>query len=130
MFLSFAGLTALLIGGLGVAGAVRNYLDGKAATIATLKCLGASGGVVTATYLLQILVLAGLGTALGLALGVVLPFLLLETFDPLLPVRITLGVYPEALLAAAALGFLTALTFSLWPLGRARKEPASRRTGR
>ena len=29
MFLSFAGLTALLIGGLGVAGAVRNYLDGK-----------------------------------------------------------------------------------------------------
>jgi putative ABC transport system permease protein len=126
MFLSFAGLTALLIGGVGVAGAVRNYLDGKAATIATLKCLGASGGLVTATYLLQILVLAGLGTALGLALGVVLPFLLLlETLDPLLPVRITLGVCPEALLAAAALGFLTALTFSLWPLGRARKEPAS-----
>lgn len=125
MFLSFAGLTALLIGGLGVAGAVRNYLDGKAATIATLKCLGASGGLVTATYLLQILILAGLGTALGLALGVVLPFLLLETLDPLLPVRITLGVYPKAPLTAAALGLLTALTFSLWPLGRARKEPAS-----
>lgn len=125
MFLGFAGLTALLIGGLGVANAVRSYLDGKAAVIATLKCLGASGSLVMITYLLQILVLAGLGTAVGVVLGALLPLVAIEAVRPLLPVPISVGIYPAALGAAAALGLLTALTFSLWPLGRAREVPAA-----
>ena len=125
MFLGFAGLTALLIGGLGVANAVRSYLDGKAAAIATLKCLGASGRLVMTTSLLQILVLAGLGTALGVLLGALLPLTVIEAIRPLLPVPIAVGVYPGSLATAAALGLLTALTFSLWPLGRAREVPAA-----
>lgn len=125
MFLGFAGLTALLIGGLGVANAVRSYLDSKAATIATLKCLGAAGGMVMTTYLLQILVLAGLGTAAGVILGAALPVATIGAVRPLLPVPISVGIYPEALATAAALGLLTALTFSLWPLGRAREVPAA-----
>ena len=58
MFLTLVGLTALLVGGVGVANAVRDYLDGKRTTIATLKCLGAPGRLIMRVYLLQIMILA------------------------------------------------------------------------
>src|SRR5262249_49321004 len=53
MFLTLVGLTALLVGGVGVANAVKNYLDGKRATIATLKCLGAPGTLIIRIYFAQ-----------------------------------------------------------------------------
>ncbi len=42
MFLTLVGLTALLVGGVGVANAVRNFVDGKTATIATMPRWSAS----------------------------------------------------------------------------------------
>ncbi|MFU8780935.1 MAG: ABC transporter permease, partial [Kiritimatiellia bacterium] len=44
--LTLVGLCALLAGGVGVHGAVKGYLQGKIAHIATLKCMGATGAVV------------------------------------------------------------------------------------
>ena len=41
LFLTLVGLSALLIGGVGVGNAVQAYLEAKTATIAILKCLGA-----------------------------------------------------------------------------------------
>ena len=58
-FLTLVGLTALVVGGVGVANAVRAYLDGKRGVIATFKSLGASGGFVFTVYLVQILIIAG-----------------------------------------------------------------------
>ena len=60
-FLTLVGLTALVVGGVGVANAVRAYLDGKRGVIATFKSLGASGGFVFTVYLIQILIIAGIG---------------------------------------------------------------------
>lgn len=42
-FLVLVGLAGLAVGGVGVSAAVRAYLEGKIATIATLKTLGAEG---------------------------------------------------------------------------------------
>ncbi|MBF0333929.1 MAG: ABC transporter permease, partial [Alphaproteobacteria bacterium] len=42
-FLSLVGLTALLVGGIGVAGAVRAFVEGRKPTIAMLKAVGATG---------------------------------------------------------------------------------------
>jgi putative ABC transport system permease protein len=119
-YLTLAGLTALLIGGVGVALAIQNYLAGKTTTIATLKCLGASSGLVFRIYLLQILVLAGLGSLLGLAIGQAAPWFLRALVAPLLPIRIGSGWYPLPLLIALGAGLLTALVFAIWPLARAR----------
>src|SRR3546814_930846 len=69
LFLTLVGLTALLVGGVGVGNAVRSYLEGKTATIATLKCLGAPGRLIFQVYMAQILALALVGIALGLVLG-------------------------------------------------------------
>ncbi len=45
-FLVLVGLAGLAVGGVGVSAAVRAYLEGKIATIATLKTLGASGRMI------------------------------------------------------------------------------------
>ncbi|AWK87906.1 ABC transporter permease [Azospirillum thermophilum] len=124
LFLTLVGLTALLVGGVGVGNAVRSHLDGRARTIAILKCVGAPGGLVFQLYLAQILILAALGIAVGLALGALAPLAFGRLLEDLLPVTARIGVYPGALAVAAVYGVLTALTFSLWPLGRAREVPA------
>lgn len=124
-FLTFAGLSALLIGGIGVGNSVKHYLESKAETIATLKCIGAWGDLIVQVYLLQIFVLALLGTAIGVVLGAALPVLVLQVLTDQLPFRLQAGIYPLPLLQAAALGLLTAASFALWPLGRAREVGAA-----
>lgn len=121
MFLVLVGLTALLVGGVGVANAVRSYLDGKTATIATLKCLGAPGRLIFQVYLLQIMLLALGGILLGLVVGALAPIALAAALQGLLPVPIVVGVYPWPLALALVYGLLTALAFALWPLARARE---------
>ena len=123
-FLSLVGLTALLVGGVGVSNAVRAWLDTRLGVIATLKCIGASRSVVFATYLSQLTVIAGLGVLAGLAIGALVPVAVSGLLDTLLPVPIALGVYPGVLALAAAFGLLTAVTFTVWPLSRAHETPA------
>ncbi|HEX3410251.1 MAG TPA: FtsX-like permease family protein, partial [Stellaceae bacterium] len=66
LLLSLVGLTSLLVGGVGIGNAIGNYIAGKTATIATLKCLGASNRLVFAAYLFEVLGLAVLGIAVAL----------------------------------------------------------------
>jgi putative ABC transport system permease protein len=118
-FLVLIGLAGLAVGGIGVAAAVRAHLEARTPTIAVLKTLGATGRTVFASYLLQIGALALLGIAAGLALGAALP-LAAAPLAGRLPVPAAFGLYPRPLAEAALYGALTALTFSLWPLARAR----------
>lgn len=118
-FLTLVGLTALIVGGVGVANAVRAFLDSKRAVIATFKCLGAPGGFVFRIYLIQILLLAAGGIAVGLVLGAIAPFGAGVLLEQILPIGEHVTVYPQALGLAAVYGLMTALAFSVWPLGRA-----------
>lgn len=124
-FLTLVGLTALVVGGVGVANAVRAYLDGKRGVIATFKSLGASGGFVFTVYLVQILMIAGLGIVLGLVLGALMPFAASTALYQVIPVPAEGGFYPGALALAALFGLLVTLAFALLPLGRARDVPAT-----
>lgn len=126
MFLTLVGLTALLVGGVGVANATRNYLDSRTPTIAMLKCVGATGPLIFRTYLIQVMALAGLGIALGLAIGAAAPPALIALYGDALPVPAQSGVYPVPLLLSAAFGLLTALGFAIWPLARAREISGAR----
>ena len=124
-FLTLVGLTSLVVGGVGVANAVRAYLDGKRGVIATFKSLGASGGFVLSVYLIQILLIAGLGIAIGLVLGALMPFAASAALQSVIPVPAEAGVYPAALAMAALFGVLVTLAFAILPLGRARDVPAT-----
>ena len=102
-FLTLVGLTALLVGGVGVANAVKSHLDRKRDVIATLKSLGASGGRVFAIYLLQVLVLSLIGALIGLALGAALPFAIAASFGAIIPLPIAPALHPRRAGAGAAL---------------------------
>jgi len=124
-YLTLVGLTALLVGGVGVANAVTYYLDRRRDTIATLKSLGATGTRVFAIYLIEVMLLAALGTAIGLVIGAILPFGIAGAFAGVLPLPIEPALHAGALAVAVLYGFLTALAFALWPLGRAHDVPVS-----
>ncbi|CAN1568170.1 COG3127 Predicted ABC-type transport system involved in lysophospholipase L1 biosynthesis, permease component [Rhabdaerophilaceae bacterium] len=124
-FLSLVGLTSLLIGGVGVANATRAFAEKQVPRIATLKSLGASSRFVFASALAQVLAFALIGIAIGLVLGSALPQLAIVLAGDLLPFPLRIGLYPRELLLGLAYGVVTALTFALWPLLRARAVPPS-----
>ncbi len=122
-FLTIVGLTALLVGGVGVGNAVKSHLDRRREVIATMKALGASGRRVFAIYLTQVLLLALIGGAIGMALGAFLPFLISWTFGTIIPLPLVPALHPVELALALVYGLMTALAFALWPLGRAHDVP-------
>jgi putative ABC transport system permease protein len=124
-YLTLVGLTALLVGGVGVANAVKHYLDRRREVIATLKSLGATGGRVFAIYLTEVMLLASVGTAIGLVLGALLPFGISAAFSGVMPLPIEPALHARELSFAVLYGFLTALAFALWPLGRTHDVPVS-----
>ncbi len=58
---------------MGVANAVRAFLDSKRTVIATLKCVGAPASVVVMVYLIQITLVASVGILAGLVLAAIAP---------------------------------------------------------
>jgi len=125
MFLSFTGLTVLLVGGLGITGAVRSYLESKTETIATFKCLGAPGSLVFNIYMMQVLLIGAIGISIGLVIGSGAPIFLLEMIGDQLPIRPAIGFYTAPTFIAALFGVFSTVTFALWPLGRARDISAA-----
>jgi putative ABC transport system permease protein len=124
-FLTLVGLAALLVGGVGVANAVKSHIDRSRDIIAALKALGATGRDVFTIYLTQVVVLAGIGSVIGLAVGAALPFILVGVFGRLLPLPVVPALHPDELALSLVYGLLTALAFGLWPLGRVHDVPVA-----
>ncbi len=120
-FLILIGLTALVVGGVGVASAVKAYLDRRRDDIATLKCVGASGRFIFLMFLAEVMALAVLGVGAGLVIGAILPVVVGLLLSGFLPFQAEFGVYMAPLGAAMAYGLLTALAFAIWPLARAKE---------
>jgi putative ABC transport system permease protein len=118
-FLTLVALTALLVGGVGVANAVASHLAGKRDAIATMKALGATGTDVFGIYCAQVLLVALLATLIGAGIGAGLPFAIVALFGGIIPLPVAPAFYPGELVLAILYGVLTALAFALWPLGRA-----------
>ena len=125
LFMTLVGLTSLLVGGIGVANGVRAWLEARARSIATLRCLGASARLVFATALIQVMALASLGILAGVVVGAALPVAASGLLGNVLPVPPIMGVFPVPLGLAALYGFLTAASFALWPLARAMRIPGA-----
>src|SRR6185312_1091213 len=124
-FLTLVGLAALLVGGVGVANAVKSHIDRRRDVIASFKALGATGRDVFSIYLTQVVVLAGIGSVIGLAAGAALPFIIVGVFGKLLPLPVIPAFHPDELALSFIYGLLTALAFGLWPLGRVHDVPVA-----
>lgn len=124
-FLVIVGLAGLAVGGVGIAGAVRAWLERKVTVIATLKTLGADGALIFRICLLQVLALAGLGIAIGLGIGALVPALAGPVMAAALPFPVEFSVYLRPLAEAGFYGLVTALLFTLWPLGQVERLRAA-----
>jgi putative ABC transport system permease protein len=124
-FLTLVGLAALLVGGVGVANAVKSHIDRRRDVIATFKALGATGRDVFTIYLTQVVVLAVIGSVIGLAVGAALPFIIVGAFGNLLPLPVVPVLHQGKLAVSFVYGLLTALAFGLWPLGRVHDVPVA-----
>src|SRR3954452_966553 len=124
-FLTLVGLAALLVGGVGVANAVKSHIDRRRDVIASFKALGATGRDVFSIYLTQVMVLAGVGSVIGLTIGAALPYLIVGLFGKLLPLPVVPALHADELALSFVYGLLTALAFGLWPLGRVHDVPVA-----
>ena len=120
-FLSLVGFVALFLGAVGVASAIHVYIRQKIATVAVLRCLGASGRTGFAIYLVQGIGLGVLGSVLGAALGVAVQFILPVVLKDFLPFEVQLFVSWVALAKGAAAGLVICVLFTLLPLLAVRR---------
>lgn len=118
-FLTFLGLAALLVGGVGIASAVSTFIERRRNVIATMKTVGATSRTVLLIFLVQVLAIAVIGVVVGLAIGLSAPYFLISAYGDQLPIKAELAYSPASIFASAAYGILVALLFTLWPLGRA-----------
>ncbi|MGQ0684500.1 ABC transporter permease [Bradyrhizobium sp.] len=124
-FLTLVGLAALLVGGVGVANAVKSHIDRRREVIATFKAVGATGRDVFTIYTTQVIVLAALGSAIGLLAGAALPYLIAGLFGKILPLPMEPALHFDELSLSFVYGLLTALAFGLWPLGGVHDVPVA-----
>lgn len=96
-FLTLIGLTALIVGGVGVANAVQATVDRKRTSLAILKALGAPGGTVFAITLAEVLAVTLLGIVIGLAVGAAVPFIVVTGFGAFIPFPLVATLVPAAL---------------------------------
>ena len=125
LFLTLVGLTALLVGGIGVATGIRAWLEARSRSIATLRCLGAPTSTIFATYLIQVAALCTIGIVLGVIAGAALTAAAEYVFRDSLPIPARIGLYPAPILLAVAYGLLVAAAFALYPLARAAQIPGA-----
>lgn len=119
VFLTLVGLTALLIGGIGIGNGVKAHLEVRLKTIAILKSLGASNGFIERIYLWQIALMTLAGASGGILAGIGLQYLAAPYLSRLLPFTVEPYLDPAAVLIPLTFGFLTSFAFALWPLGQA-----------
>lgn len=115
-FLSMVGFVALFLGAIGVGGAVHVYIRQKIATVAVLRCLGASGRQTFAVYLVQGLALGLFGAVLGVAAGIAVQLVLPVFVKGMLPVDVEFFVSWQAVVRGFIAGVVVCGLFTLLPL--------------
>lgn len=124
-FLNLIGIFTLLLAGIGIHSALTAYLKEKEKTIAIMKTVGATSRFIISHFMIGLLGLGLIGTAVGLILGFgiqnVLPVLLGE----LIPREVELAVSWPGILQGFCLGIVVVALFAFLPLYRLKEvKPA------
>lgn len=120
-FLAIISFIALLLGCIGVAGAIHVYTREKYSMIAILRCLGASSGQAFFILLIQVVAIGLAGALSGAFLGSLIQFYLPVLLKDLLPMEIESGISLPAIIQGIATGLFITVLFTLLPLLNIRK---------
>ncbi len=122
-WLGLIALTALFVGGIGVACTIHGFIAQRLTTVAILKTLGADAGLIMRVYLGQSGLMGGVGSLIGAAGGVGLQMALPVVLGGLFPVAVGATVTVMPLVKGLILGLGTAVLFTVWPLLTIRTVP-------
>jgi putative ABC transport system permease protein len=122
-YLGLVGFVALILGAIGVASAIHVHVRQKLATVAVLRCLGASAGQSFAVYLVQGVALGLAGALAGAALGVGLQLALPRLLADVVPFPVEFFVAWPAVARGIGAGVVLCLLFTLLPLLAVRRVP-------
>jgi putative ABC transport system permease protein len=119
-YLSLVGFVIVVLGGIGVWSVTRVFVRQKIRSVAILKCVGASTRQVLATYVLQVLLLGGSGSLLGVALAAAaiaaIPGSIAAAFG-----NVSYGLTLSGVLQGFAVGLLVSFLFAVVPLLEVRR---------
>jgi putative ABC transport system permease protein len=119
-YLGVMGFTSLMIGCLGVAGAVQFFVASKKMTVAQLRCLGASLAQAAGLFAVQLGAMAVVGSTFGVALGAALSRLLPALLAPFLPVEVPADVPVAVAVSSWSVGMVFTMLAGLFPITRLR----------
>ena len=115
-YLQLAVFIAVLLAGVGVASAIHVYTKDKTASVAMLRCIGASPADTVWVYLIQAVIIAVVGSIGGALLGAALQAALPVALRDFLPVDAVISYSVQGILAGVAIGMGTTLLFALLPV--------------
>jgi len=125
-YLGLVGLITLMIGGIAVASNIHAFLTERLGTIAILKSLGSPATSILLIYLFLAVFLGGIGSLLGVALGVGMYQSLIGLLARFLPPGFAFELTFLPIFRGIAMGVGTTLLFSLWPLQKVWRVAPSR----
>ncbi len=120
-FLSVIAFVAVLLGGIGVAGAIHVYVRRRFATIAVLRCLGAGTLQTFSVYALQTITMGLASSVIGAALGIGVQMFVPVALSNFLPLDVPFMVSWGSIGAGMALGVGVTAAFALFPLVSIRR---------
>jgi len=120
-FLGIIALVSLVLGAIGVAGAVHAHVSRRVPTVAILRCLGCPGDLAFGIYFAQSIALGVLGAGLGAAIGIGLHVGVLTFFRESLPIAVDPAPEWWVVAQTTAAGFAVCCGFALIPLLRVRR---------
>jgi len=120
-FLGLIALASLVLGAIGVAGAVHAHVTRRIPTIAILRCLGCPSHLAFGVYFAQAIALGLFGALLGSVFGVAIQMGLLKALGDELPVSVSYVPEWKIVGQTTAMGFAVCCGFALLPLMRIRE---------
>jgi putative ABC transport system permease protein len=124
-FLGLAALVSVLLAAVAVAMSARRYAERHLDAAAVMRCLGAGQGTVVIAYAGQMLLLGGVASLAGAALGFLAQGALASLLSGLILTELP-GAAGAPILAGVATGLVVLVGFALPPLVRLRQVPPIR----
>lgn len=115
-FLGLSGFAALVLGGLGVGGAIRAHVERCLTNVAVLRCLGTGSYRTLGVYFAQALILGCVAGLLGCLAGLLIQLCLPLVLESFFPFSVPFIVSWSAMAIGFGIGLAVTLMFALMPL--------------
>lgn len=125
LFFTLVGLSALLIGGVGIGNATKVVIQKRVASIAVMKTLGASKSFVFYLWVAILTMTSLIGVIPAIILAQILPFIIFDTLGPLIPITAIPTISFTSIIQSVFLAFSILFLFSILTLSiAAQLKPA------